>query len=41
MEFGLIDGGDDAEYNGIGLVEIAMLFLMQNEFFDEMIQFCL
>ena len=35
MEFDLFDGGDDVEHNGIGLVEISKIFVMQDDFFSQ------
>ena len=32
MRFGLSDGGEDGEHNGIGLVKISITFSVQNDF---------
>ena len=32
MEFGLHDGGDDGEYNGVGFVEISDISATQDDF---------
>ena len=39
MEFGLFDGGEDAELTSVGFVEISNIFVMQDDFFDGEIQF--
>ena len=39
MEFGLYDGGENGEYNGVSLVEIFNTFEMRDEFSDEMTLF--
>ncbi len=35
MEFGSFDGGEEGEHNGINLVEIGNIFIMQDGFFNE------
>ncbi len=32
MAFGLLDGRDDGEHNGVGLVDISKLFATQDDF---------
>ena len=39
MEFGLLDGGEYVEYNGVGFVEISIIFVTWELLFDETILF--
>ena len=39
MLFGSLDGGDDGEYNGNGLVQISKIFTKQDDFFNGVILF--
>ena len=32
MQFGLLDGRGDADYSGVGLVEISEIFVTQDDF---------
>ena len=39
MEFGPLDGGEDGEHNGVGLVEISNIFGMECRYFFDMVSF--
>ena len=39
MKFGLLDGGEDSEYNGDGFVEISIIFVIQDAFIFGMVWF--
>ena len=36
MEYGSLDGGEDGEYSGVGLVEISLILTTYAAFFLEM-----